>query len=73
MSKKKLKRYSKLGSVTTRRKAVKKQIPRKPIRKEWTGLFVHPYYNCPICERFTPYCESGVTYCACCGQALLWK
>ena len=71
--KKELTAYRKIGSVKTCRKAVQKQMPMEPCKKEWRGVYVHSYYECPNCGRFIPYCEQGVTYCSCCGQALLWE
>lgn len=71
--KKELIAYRKIGSVKTCRKAVQKQMPMEPRRTEWRGLFNHPYYECPICGRFVPYCKCDVRYCSYCGQALLWE
>lgn len=63
----------KLMTYRKNRKAAQKPVAVEPRRKVWNDIYINPYYECPRCGRFVPYCEQGVTYCSCCGQALLWE
>ena len=47
-------------------KALEKQIPKKPIEKEFHNM---PHCSCPICEGGLYYEQE---YCDECGQALKW-
>lgn len=49
-------------------KAVRKQIPKKPI-KHMANPVGFPYYECPVCGD---YDVSGQKYCDECGQKLDW-
>jgi hypothetical protein len=62
-----LEQYRALGTVEELKEAREKQIPKKPIEKEFYNM---PHCSCPICEGGL-YHEQQ--YCDECGQALEWE
>ena len=58
--------YRALGTVEELKKALEKQVAKKPIEKEFYNM---PHCSCPICESGLYYEQE---YCDECGQALKW-
>lgn len=54
------------------RRALEKQIPKKPIPNEKDNIRLSLCYNCPECGR--TFSGTGIAdYCYHCGQALDWS
>ena len=54
-------------------KALKKQIPKKPIEMKPTDKLLNGYYACPVCHGWVGMDEYSNKYCGCCGNKIDWS
>ena len=55
------------------KKALEKQIPKKPIEMKPTDKLMNGYYSCPMCGGWVGMDEYSNNYCGCCGSKIDWS